>query len=493
MNPVKIIIVLFILITAIFFAGSCKTEDINNITAAERQPVIEPDYSGVTIPPNIAPMNFIISEEGRYFKILAESSNGTSLTLGSNNGIVRFPLKSWKKLMQNSNGGDIKIEIIAEGAEKAFRKFEPLYFHVSNEPIDPYLCYRLLYPGYRSWVEMKLVQRCIENFEETSFFENQLLDNNCVNCHTFRNNDPEKFLIHVRGSKGGTYFVEGDKIGKAALKTDNMPTNVVYPAWNPMGRYLAFSSNKTVQSFHMRPEKNIEVYDLSSSLVIYDEEKNEINGLKDKDTVAYMETFPAWSPDGKYLYYCRTRQLKRESDYMEVRYDLIRKSFDPLTGLTGESEIVFDAQSMEKSVSLPSVSPDGKYVVFALHDYGTFSIWHKEADLYIFNLESKVAERMSLNSEDTESYHRWSSEGRWIVFSSKRLDGLTARPFFAYFDPSGKTGKPFVLPQQDPALYRRMEKTFNRPELITGKILVGPRDFAEESGKVPLKAKWVDK
>ncbi len=121
-------------------------------------------------------------------------------------------------------------------------------------------------------------------------------------------------MLHVRGSKGGTYFYDGKQLTRTALKTGEMPANAVYPAWHPSGRYVAFSSNKTIQSFHMRPEKNIDVYDLYSSLVIYDLERNEIFAVPEKDSVKYMETFPCWSSDGNYLYYCRTQQVKEGFD-----------------------------------------------------------------------------------------------------------------------------------------------------------------------------------
>jgi len=142
---------------------------------------------------------------------------------------------------------------------------------------------------------------------------------------------------------------------------------------------------------------------------------------------------------------------------------------------------------------LPSVSPDGRYLVFTLHDYGTFSIWHKEADLYLLDLHNGKTSKMDLNSDATESYHSWSSNGKWLVFSSKRGDGLTARPYFSYFISPDSTGKPFVLPQKDPTLYERLEKTFNRPEFVTGKISPGTRDFVKASEKPPVKPKWTEK
>ena len=299
--------------------------------------------------------------------------------------------------------------------------------------------------------------------------------------------------MHVRGPGGGTYFYDGKKLTRVNMRTREMKANAVYPAWHPSGKYVAFSSNKTVQSFHMRPEKNIEVYDLYSSLIIYDAERNQIFGVHSNDSISWMETFPYWSPDGNYLYYCRAVQPAQGEDYTKVRYNLVRRSFDQESETFGDPEIIFDAVKMNKSVSLPVISPDGKYLVFTLHEYGTFSIWHKEADLYLIDLSNGAARRMALNSDDAESWHCWSSNGKWLVFSSKRDDGLTARPYFSYFFSPDSTGRPFVMPQKDPVFYRTFEKTFNRPELITGKINLNPRDFEKASSYNPLKPEWVEK
>ena len=225
--------------------------------------------------------------------------------------------------------------------------------------------------------------------------------------------------------------------------------------------------------------------------MIYDTEKNILSPIGEKDTIKYMDTFPEWSPDGKYLYFCRALQYKDGDDLKSIKYDLMRKSFDQESDSFGDAEKIFDARAINKSVSFPRLSPDGKYLVFTLHDYGNFSIWHKEADLYLIDLQDMKVNKMSVNSNQTESYHGWSSNGKWLVFSSKRGDGLTARPYFAYFGSAEMVGKPFVLPQKDPTLYGRLIRTFNRPEFVTGELKFGPRDFATAAGQEPLKPTWV--
>jgi hypothetical protein len=480
------------LIPGIILLTGCNPGGTGKSLEMSREPVIEPDYSGVTIPVNIAPMNFLIKEPGRSFLVNVSSSNGYRTSLRSGNGIIRFPLKSWKKMFEGLKEGKITMEISTVDREGNKNKFTPVYLNI-KESADPYICYRLLYPGYETYLQIKIVQRNITNFEETSLVENQLLKNNCVNCHSFSRNDPERFLLHVRGTVGGTYFISGNKIIKTDLKTKEMNSGAVYPAWHPGGRYVAFSSNNILQSFHAAPEENIEVTDLSSSLVLYDTERNEILPIEESDTTKYMETFPEWSPDGKFLYYCRALQYRQGSDFKSIKYDLIRKSFDPDSKSFGKALTVFDARSVNKSVSFPRVSPDGKYLVFTLHNYGNFSIWHKEADLYLLDIQSGKTIKMPVNSDETESYHTWSSNGKWIVFSSKRGDGLTARPYFAYFGSPDSIGKPFVLPQRDPGLYKRLVKTFNKPEFVTGKINLGPRDFERASHDEPVRAVWAGK
>jgi hypothetical protein len=487
--------ILSVLAIGILFFISCKTE-LHNTQKEDRKPVIEPDYSEVTIPPNIAPMNFSIMEKGDFFNVIATSGlSGYQIKIKSSDGLIRFSQNNWKKLVEESKGDSIEFRISASKMQDGvIVGYDPFYMIVAKEKIDPYLVYRLIYPGYYSWSNIKIVQRSLESFSEESLIENQIIEKNCANCHSFNNNSAERFLIHIRGSLGGTYFVENGKITRTDPKIDAMPGGATYPSWHPDGRFVAFSSNQVRQSFYSLTGKNIEVYDLVSSLVLYDRKSNEIISITDPDTTKFLQTFPSWSPDGKYLYFCRALQVINSSDpsldqIQNTHYDLARKSFDPDSRSFGNTEIIFNASEIKKSASFPRISPDGKYLVFTLADYGTFPIWHKEADLYSINLTSGLTGKMNINSNETESYHSWSSNGKWLVFSSKRLDGRSARPYFTYIDSLGNQGKEFVLPQKDPSQYSRMLESFNIPELVNGRIKVKPRDFARATRQAALKAK----
>lgn len=76
-----------------------------------------------------------------------------------------------------------------------------------------------------------------------------------------------------------------------------------------------------------------------------------------------------------------------------------------------------------------------------------------------------------VNSPDTESYHSWSSDGKWFVFSSRRMDGNWTRPYIAAFNSeTGMCGKPFILPQKRADFYLRRMESFNIPELVVGEV-----------------------
>lgn len=478
----------------LFIAASCDNFQGEG-KKINRMPDIYPDYTGVTIPPNIAPLNFIVKEEGKNYHLTATPLNGGKpVEITSNDGKMQFSLNQWKNMLKESTGNTISMEVKIIGKDGFLSIFDSFTINVANEPVDAYLAYRLIPPGYYSWSHIRIMQRCLEDFNEHTIVENELLDKNCVNCHSFAQNSPDRFMVHVRGSKGGTYFMENGKLVRTDPKIPSMPGSATYPSWHPGGRYIAYSSNQVRQSFYAAPDKSIEVFDLEGSMVLFDTKDNEILSITEEDTTNYLRTFPGWSPDGKFLYYSRAINTVSAANpdmagITGVHHDLVRKSFDETTESFGPTEVVFEASAEGKSVSFPRISPDGKFLVFTLHDYGTFPIWHAEADLYSLDLATGVTTRLDLNSDKAESYHSYSLNGRWLVFSSKRSDGRSTRPFIAYMNADGTSAKPFMLSQKDPEVYSTMIESFNIPEFVTGKITAGPRDFEAATKQTAITAK----
>lgn len=478
------------IIGLIVFTLGCGNPGNKNAIDIERLPIVFPDYTQLTIPPNIAPLNFKIEEEGEKYEVLI-SCGEQSFAVQSKQGTVILPENKWKKLLTYAEGKSITYTVFVFRNEK-WQQFRSFTNEVAEEEIDQYLFYRLLYPGYELWNEMGIYGRDVTSFDETPLIENKSVHNHCVNCHSFNQNSPDTFMFHMRGERGGTIISKGGRVSKIDTKTQNMLSGGVYPSWYPNGQYIAFSTNKIQQFFHAQGDKLIDVSDFASNLVVLDAETNTLISDPAIQSSEFMETFPNWSPDGEYLYYTRARQRTDSTVYNTIRYDLMRIGFDAKEKKFGPVELIYNASNLGKSVTFPKIAPNNRYLMFTLSDYGTFSIWHKEADLYMMDLKTKAVSKLPVNSNDVESYHSWSSNSSWFVFSSKRLDGQCARPYFAYVNDDGSVSKPFVLPQKDPEFYNSFLKTYNIPELVRGPFEFNTWKLVREASFRPKKVKSID-
>jgi Tol biopolymer transport system component len=328
---------------------------------------------------------------------------------------------------------------------------------------------------------MGIYQRRLEDFEETAVISNHLTGHNCINCHSFPNQDPNQMVLHMRGKRGGTYLFQSGNITKLNGKVSDKIPSLVYPSWHPSGDFIAFSTNQTRQAFHFNDENRIEVMDYSSDVLLYDVKNNEVMTVPQLFSDKAFETFPHFSPDGKTLYFCSAEAQKMPEDYQKVKYSLCSIAFNPDTRTFGNQvDTLYNGKETGKSVSFPRVSPDGKFLAFTLSGYGNFSIWHKDSDLYLANLQDgTIVPLEGANSDNVESYHSWSSNSRWLVFSSRRIDGLYTHPHLIHIDAEGKAGKPFILSQKDATFYSSFMQSFNIPEFVKGPVEYSTHDIAD--------------
>ena len=487
----------------ISFFYSCQKEAVLPSTFAETDKAAElfPDYQDITVPTNIAPLNFMIKDSSAteymvHFQGQAEADAKEILVAGDEDGKIMIDSVEWHSLLVANKGTFIKVSVYAN-QPSGWVKHPDYNLHVAEEPIDPYLSYRLIEPGYELYRQLGLYQRNMTNWDVHTIYENnrsyEEKNNHCINCHNYKNYSTQDMLFHVRANHGGTIVIQNGKAKKVQIKDSTIITAGVYPSWHPTKDLVAFSTNKTGQTFHLYHPEKIEVMDEASDLLLYNPGKNEVKHIL--RTRNDMETFPNWSPDGKTLYYCnceldKVLDLETMPDSMiareiALRYNLIKYSlkkvdFDPQTQTFGEPQMVVDAPAKGKSITLPRVSPDGRYVLYTEGDYGQFHIWHKSSDLWVKDLQTDTCYALKpANSKDVDSYHTWSSNGRWIVFSSRRDDGNYTRPYIAYFDKNGKARKAFMLPHEDPEYTLLLLRSYNVPELTTDAVTIPASELRE--------------
>lgn len=471
--------VICLIVAAGMLAEGCRRpEAVRPDSMADAYAPMTPDYSGrPTVPRNIAPLRFRIDTVAdAYQAAIGVTGAGPEIVVDSSDGDILIPEDEWRSLLGRAAGGSIEIAT-ATRSDGRWTGYKPMTIDVDTAALTDWLVYRLIYPGYELWSDMGIYQRCPATYEAEALLENSDAERQCLNCHNFAAGDESTMMLHVRGPKGGTVIIrEGEEPVKLKPTASGTPHGAAYPAWHPSGRYIAFAADEIQQFFHTSGPKTTEVVNMAGDMMVYDVERQ--TGMTDSLMAgkAYIETFPAWSPDGKMLYYCRSLPLYTPAGIDSARYDLMRRPFDPATGtFTGAPETVYDASAEGKSITVPRISPDGRWLLMTRSDYGNFMIWHENADLWLIDLMADSiapVEASAVNRPGAvDSYHSWSTDGRWIVFSSKRDDGLFARPYIARFDPStGRFSPPFLLPQASPSYYDDLLRSFNIPEFTGGRV-----------------------
>lgn len=450
-----------------------RVSDFRNgaVTPVLRPPRLHPDYTGLVIPPNIAPLDFRIDEPGTAYGVRILGERGPAIELALPSSTVRIPAVAWRPLLTNNAGASLSVEVFARDERGAWRRFTPVVHQVATDPIDRTLVYRFLKPLYNYYAELGIYQRDLEGFAVKPVLENRDFGGRCLNCHTCLNRHPEQFALHIRGVSGAQPML---------LARSNEVTRINqtagYISWHPSGELIAYSVNQLSLFFHTIGETR-DVFDAESNLGVYWVSSNVVANPPPIAKPERLETWPSWSPDGRHLYFCSAPKLRRER-HRQVRYDLMRVSFDLARNAWGEPELMLSADATGLSAAQPRVSPDGRWLLFCLAKYGHFPVYQPNSDLYLMDLTTRLFHRLDINSDEADSWHGWSSNGRWVVFSSKRGNGLFARPHFSHVDAMGQFSKPFVLPQADPDFYDACVQTFNVPEFVMGPVEISPAQLA---------------
>jgi len=418
---------------------------------------ISPDYTGVTLPWNIAPVNFRIKHQAEAYHVRIYSQKGSTIEISSRRPVIQIPAQSWKKLLLANKGNDLKFDIFVR-RPSGWAKFKTIINSISAHKIDKYLVYRTIRPVYSRTGETGVYQRNLESFAQKPVIESKYM---CVNCHTFSRTQPEKMMLGIRGTKYGSsaLYAEGGRVNK-------INTRFGYTAWHPSGKIAVFSLNKVRQFFHSVRGEVRDVVDLDSLIAYYVTETGEVKtadplSIKDK-----LETFPNWSPDGEYLYYScgpllwEDRNKLPPENFEKLKYDIVRAKYDVENDEWGEMETLISAEETNKSMLQPRISPDGRWMLFCMCNYSCWPAYQKSSDLYITDLaEAEEAGRfswrkVSASSGQSESWHSWSSNSRWVAFSSKRGHATFTRIYLAHVDTNGKFSKPLIVPRRDPDYYR---------------------------------------
>ena len=483
-----IILLLGVSTTAVLvYALSDNKLTIDRYSSVGRPARIRPDYSGMVIPPNIAPLNFLVQEKAIYYCVKIYSKKGKTIEVFSPSPKIVIPIKPWRKLLNKNKGRKLYFEVFVKTQNGQWNLFSTITNNIAPESIDGFLVYRKIHPVYSHWRKMGIYQRDLHSYDESLVLDNEHYRYGCINCHTFYNNRTDRMLISIRSDKYGSsaILVKDDTVNKIGTKFG-------YTAWHPSGQMMLYSINMVRQFFHSARNEVRDVVDLDSLLAYYLVDSETVKTSPKISKKDRLETYPTWSPDGRYLYFCSAPMLWSNRDkvpplrYRQIKYDLLRISYDLEHDRWGQPETVLSTQDTALCILMPRISPDGRWLLFCMCNYGSFPAYQKSSDLYLIDLKAAREtsryeyRRLNINSNKSESWHSWSSNSRWIAFSSKRRDDKFTRIYLSYVDENGSFHKPILLPQKDPTFYDSCLKTYSVPELVIQPVQVTP----EKLGRV---------
>jgi hypothetical protein len=404
--------------------------------------------------------------------VTIRSEHGKPINTFSRTQKIKIPRRSWRSLLNTNRGGKLFFDVYVKGKEGGWTRYQTFTNTIAKEDIDSHIVYRIINPIYNYYSYTAIYQRNLESYDESLVLDGRYLNNACVNCHTFLKNSPEDMIIGVRS----------DRYGNSALfvhegKAQKVGTVFGHTTWHPSKQMVAYSIYNVRQFFHTaRPEVR-DVIEVDSTLAYYQigaQAAQNTPGISDKHQ---LETHPAWSHDGKYLYFASAPVLWENLEiypperYKDLKYSLMRIGYDIQTDQWGDLETVLSPEQTGLSILQPKPSPDGRFLLFCMCDYSCFALFQRSSDLYLMDLQTgKYKALEAANSDASESWHSWSGNSRWVAFSSKRDSRLFTRIYFSYIDENGNAHKPFIMPQKDPEFYGSFIQLYNVPELVSGPI-----------------------
>ncbi|MGO8675127.1 MAG: tetratricopeptide repeat protein [Limisphaerales bacterium] len=380
----------------------------------------------------------------------------------------------WRQVKASADGGAIEVVVGAVDPER--RRLEArgsVRFTLARETVDYPLFYREVNLPFVDAV--KDPSRIRWRFgaidrEETPPIVLEKLPV-CGNCHSF-DRKGEFLAMDVDYANNKASYVITRTGPEMRLTTsdlitwddyrreDGQETFGLLSQISPDGRYV-LSTVKDQSVFVPRPGLAFSqlFFPIKGILAVYDRPAKRFSSLPGADDPAFVQSNPAWSPDGQWVVFARNRaarlEKRRNKDTVllapeeclefleggkEFKFDLYRVAFNG--GKGGKAEPVRGASANGRSNFFPKFSPDGRWIVFC--QASNYMLLQPDSQLYIIPAGGGEARRLSCNLGRMNSWHTWSPDGRWLVFSSK-ADSDYTQLYLARIDERGEASQPVWL------------------------------------------------
>jgi tetratricopeptide (TPR) repeat protein len=493
-----------IVLAAGLFVAGCDREPSTEEIVAAVPATIDPKATGLQItypqdgtlfPPEIVAPTFVWKDDTagaeRWHVVVRDDAGSDLLRESVDVPRWRPAEERWRRIKEQS--AERYVEVLVAGAGEARRapilSSARVRIRTSQDPVGDSLFYREVPLPFLKAVQDPSRIRWRYGSIDMEAGPPIVLENLpvCGNCHSFADDGSVLGLDVDYGNDKGAYAVmpvakqmilDDAKIITWAdyKREDGELTFGLLSRVSPTGRYV-ISTVKDRSVFVAMPDLMISqlFFPIKGILVVYDRETETYAPLPGADDPAYVQSNAVWSPDGEHIVFARTKAHRTTRfdqknnalvdltdvpeftrDNEPFRYDLYRVPFNG--GKGGTPEPLEGASNNGMSNYFPKYSPDGKWIVFCKAD--NYMLLRPDSDLYIIPAAGGEARRLRYNTARMNSWHSWSSNSRWLVFSSK-VNGPYTQLFLTHIDDDGNDTPPVLLER-----FTSPDRAANIPEFV---------------------------
>jgi tetratricopeptide (TPR) repeat protein len=479
-----------------------------SLSACERDPVVAPlafpsepsglleigyPLDGTLFPPEIVAPTFVWSDEtegvARWMVLLRFEAGDEVLRFPTAEPRWRPSEEDWAEIKRRTEAGDAEVAVVGVGPEAGAASSASVRIRTSTDPVGDSLFYREVPLPFIEAVQDPSRIRWRFGSIDSEAAPPIVLENLpvCGNCHSFAGDGSVLGLDIDYGNDKGGYAIlpvaeqmvmNDEKIitWSDYERDDGELTFGLLSQVSPDGRYV-ISTVKDRAVFVATPGIAFSqlFFPIKGILVVYDTETGSYTPLPGADDPEYVQSNPTWSPDGKSIVFARAKAYRKggvadagsilldENDVPEFiedkepfKFDLYRVPFNE--GRGGEAEPIEGASHNGMSNFFAKYSPDGKWIVFCKAE--NYMLLMPDSELYIVPAEGGEARRLRANTPLMNSWHSFSSNGRWLVFSSKANTPYT-QLFLTHIDEDGRSTPPVVLER-----FTGTDRAANIPEFV---------------------------
>jgi len=397
--------------------------------------------------------------------------------------------EDWAEIKRRGQAREAQIAVVGVGPKAAAVSAASVGIRTSSDPVGDSIFYREVPLPFLEAVQDPSRIRWRFGSIDSETRPPVVLENLpvCGNCHSFSGDGGVLGLDVDYGNDKGGYAIlpvapemvmNDEKIitWSDYERDDGEATFGLLSQVSPDGRYV-ISTVKDRAVFVATPDIWFSqlFFPIKGILVVYDTETGRYQPLPGADDPEYVQSNPTWSPDGESIVFARSKAYRKDAiegtrsilldekdvpefveDNEPFKFDLYRVPWNE--GRGGKAEPIAGASHNGMSNFFAKFSPDGKWIVFCKAE--NYMLLMPDSELYIIPAEGGEARRLRANTPRMNSWHSFSSNGRWLVFSSKANTAYT-QLFLTHIDEQGRSTPPVVLER-----FTGSDRAANIPEFV---------------------------